>query len=467
MDFDPTAYLSMLDPGVTYDISRLTNGLINFTFRATKATHSHGRSRFPDHSSLILKYAPPYMAGIGVTAPAPQKRQSIEALALSLFHSLEPGPLAYLCNESSVRVPQCLHHDSNAHVLVMSDLGALPDLSQIFADLGGQIEYPELGPGIADANKQVTPATMVDVMPFEQLGAKLGKFFAGLHSKETRRTVLARHPRREFENPQMRAIVLTHAIEPVLGYLKIFPDLISDEEAEHLFSLVIDDFERNEPVEELSFVLGDCWTSAVLSNIHDQTGVIDWEFASFGRGPHGDMAQLLVHLELLRITAGQDDGKHFPNHLRNITMLLKGLTSAYVDTISSLSSIDNHPDMEATISRSTRLTYGAEIINCAFRKTWRCVAPSCQCRDDHGSEAHKCVLVRRMVEHGLWYLRHADENTQATLWPNYEGITWSMSLQDSKMAKRRVSNAVIPCAMSGHNVLSNASVVSRLAGESM
>ena len=217
--------------------------------------------------------------------------------------------------------------------------------------------------------------------------------------------------------------------------------------------------------EELSFVLGDCWTSAVLSNIDDQTGVIDWEFASFGRGPHGDMAQLLAHLELLRISAGQDDGKHFPIHLRNITILLKGLNSAYFETVSSL--IDNHPEMEATISRSARLSYGAETINGAFRKKWKCVAPSCPSRDDHGPEAHKCLLVRRMVEQGLWYLRHADENTQGALWPNYEGTNWSMSLQDSEMAKRRVLSAVIPCAMSGHNVTSNVSVVSRRAGESM
>lgn len=467
MDFDPAAYLSMIDPGVRYSVKRLRGGFINFTFRATKATNGHGTGRFPDHSSLILKYAPPYMAGIGVTAPAPQKRQSIEALALSLFHGAEPGPLAHLCSNSSIRVPQCLYHDSEAHVLVMSDLGPLPDLSQVFADLGGQIEYPELGPGTADVNKHVTFAPMVEVMPFEELGAKLGKFFAGLHSKETRRTVSARHPRRDFENPQMRAIVITHAIEPVLGYLKLFPNLMSNEEAEHLFSLVVDDFERKEPEEELSFVLGDCWTSAVLSNIHDQTGVIDWEFASFGRGPHGDMAQLLAHLELLRISAGQDDGQHFPIHLRNITMLLKGLTSAYVDTVPGPSSVDSHLEMEATISRSARLSYGAEAVNCAFRKKWRCVAPSCQSRDDHGSEAHKCALVRRMVEHGLWYLRHADENTQAALWPNYEGIPWSMSLQNSEIAKRQVLDAVIPCAMSGHKITSNVSVVSRLAGESI
>ena len=124
----------------------------------------------------------------------------------------------------------------------------------------------------------------------------------------------------------MRAIVLNSRYPAsTRDTLKLFPDLISDKAAEHLFSLVIDDFERNEPEEELSFVLGDCWTSAVLSNIHDQTGVIDWEFTSFGRGPHGDMAQLLAHLELLRISAGQDDGKHFSIHLRNIDDAAKRL----------------------------------------------------------------------------------------------------------------------------------------------
>ena len=378
MDFDPVAYLARLDPGIRYDVVRLTGGFINFTFRATRASDSLQTGRFPDHGSLIIKHAAPYMAGIGKEAPAPQERQSIEALALSLFYGTDPGPLAHLNGNSGVRVPRCLHHDPDAHVLVMSDLGPLPDLSQIFADLGGRIEYPEAEAGTADVVKKVAFPTMDGVMHFEQLGAKLGKFFADLHSKETKMAVMARHSRRDFESPQMRAIVLNHAIKPVLGYLKLFPDLIADEEAEHLLSLLVDDFERDEAEEELSFVLGDCWTNAVLSNIYDEAGIIDWEFAGLARGPHGDLAQLLADLELLRISAEQDDGTHFPIHLQGMEWLLKGLVNAYIGTTSNFSSMEYNSEMGATILRSARLSYGAEIINGAFRKRWRCVSLSCQ-----------------------------------------------------------------------------------------
>ena len=186
MEFDPIAYLSMLDPGVNYDVSRLTGGFINFTFRATRAYGSPQTGRFPSHDSLIIKHAAPYMAGIGEKAPAPQKRQLTEALALSLFYGAQPGPLAHLCESSRVRVPRCLHYDPEAHVLVMSDLGDLPDLSEIFGELGGPIEYPDFGAGNADINRKATFPTMENVMYFARLGEQLGRFFAGLHSKETR-----------------------------------------------------------------------------------------------------------------------------------------------------------------------------------------------------------------------------------------------------------------------------------------
>jgi hypothetical protein len=76
-------------------------------------------------------------------------------------------------------------------------------------------------------------------------------------------------------------------------------------------------------------VVGDCWTGTFLvdlsssletatatatatasismpaeSGVGLKLGVIDFEFAhTNGRGPHGDLAQLLAHLELFRIAA--------------------------------------------------------------------------------------------------------------------------------------------------------------------
>lgn len=51
-------------PEGTYTVIRLSGGLINETVRA-----------FCHHESFILKYAPPYIAAVGPSAPFGQERQ--------------------------------------------------------------------------------------------------------------------------------------------------------------------------------------------------------------------------------------------------------------------------------------------------------------------------------------------------------------------------------------------------------
>ena len=46
------------------------------TVRATKESHHHvDIGRFPGHRSVILKYAPPFVAGVGPEAVLTQTRQ--------------------------------------------------------------------------------------------------------------------------------------------------------------------------------------------------------------------------------------------------------------------------------------------------------------------------------------------------------------------------------------------------------
>ena len=84
MLFDSKAYLARLDPSQDYTIHPLTGGVINFTVRAVKsALHSQhelaisprGKGKFPDHGSLILKYAAPYVATEGESMPISRQRQ--------------------------------------------------------------------------------------------------------------------------------------------------------------------------------------------------------------------------------------------------------------------------------------------------------------------------------------------------------------------------------------------------------
>ena len=74
MSFEFCAFLRELDPSSEYDFQSLSGGLVNLTQRATK-TSPLGAGKFPNQASLILKYAPPFIAALGEEAPFSQKRQ--------------------------------------------------------------------------------------------------------------------------------------------------------------------------------------------------------------------------------------------------------------------------------------------------------------------------------------------------------------------------------------------------------
>jgi hypothetical protein len=79
--------LQKIDPETNWDIHPLTGGLVNFTIRATlkqrqghdsKQSSISAKSKAFDlspYESLIVKYAAPYIASIGNSAPFSQFRQ--------------------------------------------------------------------------------------------------------------------------------------------------------------------------------------------------------------------------------------------------------------------------------------------------------------------------------------------------------------------------------------------------------
>jgi hypothetical protein len=76
MAFDFPAYLTRIDPSQSYNVTKLQGGVVNFTVRASKERlQSNSGGRFPEEESLILKQAPPYVAGVGESAPFSQFRQ--------------------------------------------------------------------------------------------------------------------------------------------------------------------------------------------------------------------------------------------------------------------------------------------------------------------------------------------------------------------------------------------------------
>jgi hypothetical protein len=389
--FDPRAYLEQIDPGITYSCEPLTGGIVNVTTRASKddTANDTSRGRFPGHKSLILKYAPPYIAGVGEAAPMTQDRQIIEAKVLSLFSPKAAPSLSSVCTESGVNLPALLHHDTEQHVLILSDLGRLPNLSDIFAQLGGHAPGPQPNFDVPRTIfSDLTAKPSASRQPFfSSIGDRLGTFFATLHSRTTYTKILWQHRIEHFQIPAIKEIVLNHAIKPVRDQLKLFPELLSLDEADVITDLLVEDFQRDTLDDERSFVLGDSWTGAVLVEPDGLTspaspdassprvGVIDWEFATFGRGLHGDIAQLLSHLEVLRISARQSET--FSQQLHALDDMIAAMINSYTETASLATE-----ELSEHILISAILTHAAEMVQIAFWKRWRCATGACPV---HGS----------------------------------------------------------------------------------
>ncbi|ETI24397.1 hypothetical protein G647_03766 [Cladophialophora carrionii CBS 160.54] len=462
MDFDFAACLARLDPTYEYQIDKLAGGVVNVTARATKVgfastsarlpipqRHENlkmgdgdlepGHGRFADQKTLILKHAPPFIAGVGTDAPMSQERQMIEAAALRLFlpvsargkgspptsDECDAAPLHWILVESGVMVPTLLHYDHGNHILVISDLGRLSDMSQVFIHLGGftpgsssaALKAPTCAPRLG------CPLEALEIQSYRDTGEKLGSFFARLHDPGTHRAItetgllpsqdvgrddpVAAHVFPSL--PELKSFVHHHAIKPLLSQLLKFPSLLDDAEAAVLFAAVEADFLRTCPPEEQCFVLGDCWTGAVLLDLRPGIGpvgvaVIDWEFSNTtGRGVNGDVSQFLAHLECLRVAALTRKVQLVGGHLSAVNGIVEGFVQKY-RTMQTKRFDDR-------IMRSAYLSHGAEIINCAFWKTWVCEDLQCVfCTREAGSVPEpetQCILITKLVDRGLSFLRAA------------------------------------------------------------
>lgn len=336
--------------------------------------------------------------------------KTIEARALSLFVP-QNKLLHSICAESSVEVPTLLHHDLEEHVPIVSDIGPLPNLSEIFSSLGGYT------PLVSPASVSVPEYALGTPLGYYAIvGRKIGSFFARLHSPYSLSCIInsPRHGTEFLSNPTMRDIVLDHAIRPLKAQLELFPRILSASEAKILYQRVEDNFVRSPPMKERAMVLGDCWTGAILVGAMEDgpmVGVIDWEFASIGRGVDGDMAQFLAHLQLFQLAASW----HEQSIQHQALELLTGeLTTAYRRqsiTEEVKWAGEGKPaaaSLQARMMRSAFLGCAAEMINCAFWKVWPCESP--RCGTPHPTEQEGCKLIQQMVEKAVWYLRLAGDD---------------------------------------------------------
>lgn len=327
-------------------------------------------------------------------------------------------------------MPQLLHHDLDSHVLIMSDIGPLPNLASLFAHLGGSGSPP------------FPPAPVFNpgsIPYFTTLGTRLGLFFAKLHSPATLSLIQA-DPNRGpdlFANPYLANFAFENGIAPIKSQLLLFPQLLSAGEAEVLFERISKSIKMPLVEEEKAFTLADCWPGSVLvTPLEEMTdgarceemriAVVDWEFARIGRGVGNDIAQFLARLALLHTAAvckgdlGLDKG---------LVALAAAIERTYRETSieegapwtagsESVGSGEKGAELDAKslksrVLRSTFLTFGAEMMRCAFAKEWNCEDARCLVDGQHTSKKNDCEMRRAMVEKAVWYFRAAREDEQS------------------------------------------------------
>ena len=222
--------------------ARLSGGHLNYVWRVAA-----------EPRALIVKWAPPFAAA-QPAVPLDPGRILIEAASLEL---LGPGGrLEALCT-GALRAPARIDLDTERHVLVMEDLGTLPDLGRL------------LKTGCVPAGT----------------GRALGRFIGELHARTEGDAALAA----AFDNAavqEARLDVQYRAIGSMLSQAGIAAPPAAARRAARLGERLTG--------AGRCLIMGDLWPDSVLVQGR-RLRLIDWELAHFGQ-PAQDVGHLLAHL---------------------------------------------------------------------------------------------------------------------------------------------------------------------------
>lgn len=213
--------------------------------------------------SVIVKYAPPYIAADPET-PLDPSRLLVEARCLE---ALGPGGRLADVRRPSVRAPRPVDVTEEAHVFVMEDLGDLPTL----------------GRWLREAEPDAVQAAALT------LGDRLGAFIGTLHAATVDDAACAE----TVDNRPMQETRYAVQYQGVTGMLETGGVSDADElgaRAEALGKALL------EPGRCLT--MGDLWPPSVLV-ADEQLRLIDWELAHYGR-PLQDVAHWRAHLWMQR-----------------------------------------------------------------------------------------------------------------------------------------------------------------------
>lgn len=234
--------------GAVQHVHRLSEGHVNFVWRVV------GTDR-----SVIVKAMAPFVAS-DPSIRLDTRRGEVEASALEILS--QGGALASVAG-GIVQVPRLLDHDRDLDVLILEDLGALPDL--------GTWAEAETDP----------------VAAFE-IGLQVGEFIGRLHCE----SMAASHIASLLANSPIQATrrdTQYRAVEDLLHTAGIADATQLGRRALALGQELC----RPGSV----FIMGDLWPRSVLVS-KQHLAVIDWEFAHWGR-PAQDVGHLVAHLWML------------------------------------------------------------------------------------------------------------------------------------------------------------------------
>lgn len=296
-------------------------------------------------------------------------------------------------------MPTLLHHDPEAHVLVISDLGQSRNLSDVFRSLSDEFTYDSCDAVIAE---------------YTQMGSHLGLFFANLHSRSSCDLIGAENMV-AFNSADNKELIYNTLIESLGSYF----DTAGLTDSAELYDRAKVDFLETVHPDEECFCFGDAWTGAVLKlewssfTMTKGLGIVDWEFAGRGRAL-SDMGQLLADLHAYLIMAPVSSMLRLA-----VETLMTSICSSYRQQSrehaaswalpsetgfgSSAPQISKFSDRTLRDFRSVYILHGREMVAYAFRRSWKCF-----CCD--GPQRDGCSLRREMVLKGVWYLRRAGHN---------------------------------------------------------
>jgi 5-methylthioribose kinase len=284
---------------------RLSGGLLNYVWRISGR---HG-SRY---SSLIAKWAPPYIAS-NPNIELDPGRIIIEANALKTFG--KGGTLAHIASDN-VSLPKFVSFDTTDNILVMEDVCNCPDLSE-------WVRSPQ------------------DQSKAHIIGTQIGEFIANVHRFSANKQALMA----KFSNPRIQ----NTRLEVQYKNVKLYAERAKLDNADEIGNIALA-YGNLLQLPGKVIIMGDLWLPSIIVS-GEKLRIIDWELAHYGR-PSQDIGHLTAHLWM------HIHKPPTPSTPENARLILSGFLESYRTTLGE----DFETVFGADGLRESSIHFGSELL---------------------------------------------------------------------------------------------------------